>query len=96
VIGGTLGGNTVDSPVAPFTVGGRYVVFLGVEGRSGPTLIPQSILKVVDADGTSVVSPPPSGLTLLAAGTDAPATLLPAGARLVDVAYTLKKLTRAP
>jgi hypothetical protein len=96
VIGGTLNGVTVESPVAPFTAGARYVVFLGPEGPKGPTLIPQASLKVLDADGTSVVSPAPSGVTLLADGTDNPATLMPSGPRLADVAYSLKKLTRAP
>jgi hypothetical protein len=48
VIGGRLGDRFVTSPVQPFANGRRYILFLGPDGRVGPTIYPQS---VIDLDG---------------------------------------------
>jgi hypothetical protein len=49
VIGGRLGDRFVTSPLQPFTPSRRYVLFLGPDGRNGPTIIPQA---VIDVTGT--------------------------------------------
>jgi hypothetical protein len=56
VIGGRLGDRFVTSPVEPFTPSRRYVLFLGPDGRNGPTIIPQAVLDVTGAKVDHVVA----------------------------------------
>jgi hypothetical protein len=51
VIGGRLGNRFVTSPVQPFTKSHRYVLFLGRDGRVGPTIFPQSVIELGHAGG---------------------------------------------
>jgi hypothetical protein len=44
VIGGRLGDRFVTSPVQPFAKARRYILFLGPDGRVGPTIYPQSVI----------------------------------------------------
>jgi hypothetical protein len=44
VIGGRLGDRFVTSPVPPFAKARRYILFLGPDGRVGPTIYPQSVI----------------------------------------------------
>jgi hypothetical protein len=46
VIGGRLGNRFVTSPLEPFTKSHRYVLFLGPDGRVGPTIYPQSVIEL--------------------------------------------------
>ena len=46
VIGGRLGNRFVTSPVQPFTKAHRYILFLGPDGRVGPTIYPQSVVEL--------------------------------------------------
>jgi hypothetical protein len=46
VIGGRLGNRFVTSPVQPFTKAHGYVLFLGRDGRVGPTIFPQSVIEL--------------------------------------------------
>jgi hypothetical protein len=46
VIGGQLGNRFVTSPVQPFRKSHRYVLFLGPDGRVGPTIFPQSVIEL--------------------------------------------------
>jgi hypothetical protein len=62
VIGGRLGDTVVASPLQAFAAAGRYILFLGPDGRVGPTIFPQAVLEVKRAGGTDVVEPAPSGL----------------------------------
>jgi hypothetical protein len=64
VIGGRLGDTAVASPVQAFTRSSRYILFLGADGRAGPTIFPQSVLEVKRAGGTDVVEPVPGGIRL--------------------------------
>jgi hypothetical protein len=64
VIGGRLGNTIVTSPVQAFTRSSRYILFLGPEGRAGPTIFPQSVLEVKRAGGADVVEPAPTGVRL--------------------------------
>jgi hypothetical protein len=50
VIGGRLGDHFVTSPVQPFAKARRYILFLGPDGRVGPTIYPQSVI-ALDAPG---------------------------------------------
>jgi hypothetical protein len=45
VIGGRLGDRVVPSPVQAFARSRRYVLFLGPDGRVGPTIFPQVVLE---------------------------------------------------
>ena len=51
VIGGRLGNRFVTSPVQPFTTQHRYVLFLGPDGRVGPTIFPQSVIELGQPGG---------------------------------------------
>lgn len=51
VIGGRLGNRFVTSPVRPFTKAHRYILFLGPNGRHGPTIYPQSVIELGQPDG---------------------------------------------
>jgi hypothetical protein len=64
VIGGRLGETVVTSPVQAFRRASRYILFLGPDGRAGPTIFPQSVLEVKRSGGTAVVEPVPGGIRL--------------------------------
>jgi hypothetical protein len=49
VIGGRIGDEVVESPVAAFEPAHRYILFLGPDGPAGPTIFPQSIVEVKGA-----------------------------------------------
>jgi hypothetical protein len=51
VIGGRLGNRFVTSPVQPFAKAHRYVLFLGPDGRVGPTIYPQSVIALGQPGG---------------------------------------------
>ncbi len=51
VIGGRLGHRFVTSPVQPFVKAHRYVLFLGPDGRVGPTIFPQSVIELGQPGG---------------------------------------------
>jgi hypothetical protein len=93
-IGGRLGDTIVRSPVPAFTRSRRYVLFLGPDGRVGPTIFPQAVLAVRSAGGTEVVAPAPSGIRLLGAGSAKPARALHAGPRLNDVLFSIRRYLR--
>jgi len=46
VIGGRLGDRFVTSQLPPFVKSRRYVLFLGPDGRVGPTIYPQSVIQL--------------------------------------------------
>jgi hypothetical protein len=46
VIGGRLGDRFVTSLLPPFVKSRRYVLFLGPDGRFGPTIFPQSVIEL--------------------------------------------------
>ena len=50
VIGGRLGDRFVTSPVQPFAKARRYILFLGPDGRVGPTIYPQSVIALAGPD----------------------------------------------
>ena len=56
VIGGQLGDRYVSSPVQPFTPSRRYVLFLGRDGPAGPTIYPQWVLEVTQANAARVLA----------------------------------------
>ena len=92
-IGGRLGDRVVNSPVPAFARARRYVLFLGPDGRVGPTIFPQAVLAVRRAGGTATatVAPAPGGIRLLRAGTARPAQALAAGPRLDDVLFSIRR-----
>jgi hypothetical protein len=56
VIGGQLGNRFVTSPVQPFTRSHRYILFLGPDGRVGPTIYPQSVIEVGPREAPRLVA----------------------------------------
>jgi len=93
-IGGRLGDTVVYSPVPAFVRSRRYVLFLGPDGRVGPTIFPQAVLEVKRAGATDVVAPAPRGIRLLGAGSAKPAHALDAGPRLDDVLFSIRRYLR--
>jgi hypothetical protein len=83
-IGGRLGNTVVSSPVPAFVRARRYVLFLGRDGRVGPTIFPQAVLDVKRQGGTDAVEPAPAGLRL-------PASKPP---RLDDVLFSIRRYLR--
>jgi hypothetical protein len=94
VIGGRLGDTVVTSPVQAFVTSRRYILFLGPDGRAGPTIFPQAVLEVKRAGGTDVVAPAPGGIRLLSAGSPKTARALDAGPRLDDVLFSIRRYLR--
>jgi hypothetical protein len=80
VIGGRLGDTVVASPVQAFVTSRRYILFLGPDGRAGPTIFPQAVLEVKRVGGIDVVAPAPDGLD--------------AGPRLDDVLFSIRRYVR--
>jgi hypothetical protein len=64
VIGGRLGDTVVTSPLQAFARSSRYILFLGPDGRAGPTIFRQAVLEVKRAGATDVVAPAPRGIRL--------------------------------
>jgi len=95
VIGGSIGGATVDSVVQKFAAGQRYILFLGADGPVGPTVVPQVVLTVESAAGGVFVSPKPTGIPLYAAGSSKAAKLSASRARLKDVLFSVRKYVKA-
>ena len=94
VIGGRLGDTVVYSPVPAFVRSRRYVLFLGPDGRVGPTIFPQAVLEVKRAGATDVVAPAPRGIRMFGAGSAKPARALDAGPRLDDVLFSIRRYLR--
>jgi hypothetical protein len=91
VIGGRLGNVVVPSPVQAFAASSRYILFLGPDGRAGPTIFPQAIFEVRRTGGADVVAPAPRGIRLLAAGSAKPAGAFGGAPRLDDVLFSLRR-----
>jgi hypothetical protein len=64
VIGGRMGSVTVSSLVPAFVRSQRYILFLGPDNRTGPTIFPQAIFAVKRTSGADIVQPAPSGLRI--------------------------------
>lgn len=96
VIGGQIGNERVESPVPAFVSDRRYILFLGRDGPSGPTIIPQAVLEVRRAGRADVVQPGPDGLPLLAAGSTRAARDSSAGPRLDDVLFSIRHHIQSP
>jgi hypothetical protein len=86
VIGGRLGDTVVSSPVRAFARSSRYILFLGPDGRVGPTIFPQAVLDVKRSAGADLVQPAPRGIRLRGARSSKP--------RLRDVLFSLRRYLR--
>src|SRR5262249_55075240 len=96
LLGGRIGNVEVSSPVnLTFTVGDRFVLFLGRDNADGyPTIMPQAIYAVRTFNGAAVIEPRPAGLPLFHAQGGSAYSPAATHVALDDFLFSLKKAAR--
>lgn len=94
MFGGRIGDVEVHSPITiSFTLGDKFVLFLGKDNSEGyPTIIPQAIFAVRNSGGIEVVEPTPNRLPLFHAQGGQAYSGVPGNVPLDDFLFSLEKL----